>query len=98
MKLKSVKSLYLVKQTVLNNMDKRLAKEIVSTINRVLLEEDGSKAVLYPYNSLQETILQLWDECNNPKHIAEKLGLDEDGEEVVLCVVEDQTTHEERGC
>jgi len=96
MKLKSIKDLYLVKLTVLNNMEKELAKQIMSTINSVLLSEGGIKAVLYPHNGLEETILQLWDEAKNPKYIAEKLGLGEDGEEIVLCIIEDQTTQEER--
>lgn len=98
MKLRSVKDLHLVKKILLDTPSESTVKEAITKINSVLLREDGTKAVLYPYNSLQETILQLWDEARDPKYIAEKLGLDEDGEEVVLCVVEDQTTHEEREC
>lgn len=93
MKQKSVKDLYLVKQILAGHG----TKKAVQLINGVLLEEGGTKAVLYPYNDLKETILQLWGECKSPKAIAEKLGLSEDGEEVVLCVVEDQSNYEEEG-
>ena len=95
MKQKSVKDLYLVKQLILECPPGigRETKKAVELINGVLLEEGGSKAVLYPYNDLKEIIIQLWGECKSPEAIAEKLGLDED---VVLCIIEDQSNHEER--
>jgi len=96
MKLRSVKDLYLVKRMVLGCPDKEYSKKIVQLINGVLFGEGGSKAVLYPYNSSKETILELFGQCMSPKDIATKLGLEEDGEEVVLCVVEDQSTEESR--
>ena len=33
----------------------------------------------------------------SPKDIAAKLGMDEDGEEVVLCVIEDPGNYEDSG-
>ena len=89
MKLKSIKDLYLVKQMVLKCPDKEYSHKVVEIVNGVLLREGGSKVVLYPYNNLRETILELFGQCMSPKDIATKLGLGEDGEEVVLCVVEE---------
>lgn len=96
MKLKSVKDLYLLKRTLLKLDDKELSSKAIQFINKVLLAEGGSKAVLYPYNDLEETILQLWGEAMCPKDIAKKIGLGEDGEEIVLCVIEDQSNYEEK--
>ena len=98
MKLKSVKDLYLAKKVILREAQDEVCKNKLTTlINKVLLAEGGSKAVLYPYNSLEETIIQLWGEAMSPRDIATKVGLDEeDGEEIVLCVIEDQSNYEDR--
>ena len=56
MKLKSVKDLYLVKKIILK-MEKGTeeeSKKAVQLINRALLREGGTRAVLYPCNSLKE--------------------------------------------
>lgn len=94
MNLRSVKDLYLVKQVISKcpDVDK---KSLMEVLNGVLLREGGSKAVLYPYNDLRETILELFGQCMSPKDIAIKVGLGEYGEETVICVVEDPTNYEE---
>ena len=90
--------MYMVKQIILTTMaseDERARDKAIQLINKVLLSEGGSRAVLYPYNSLKENILQLWSEAMCPKDIATKLGLGEDGEEIVLCILEEQSNYEE---
>lgn len=92
MKLRSVKDLYLVKKIILTTMaseDEEARDKAIQLINKVLLHEGGARAVLYPYNGLKDEILQLWGEHMAPKDIAAKLGMDEDSEEVVLCVIAD---------
>lgn len=95
MKLRSVKNLYLVKQLALKTQLPEVSGKMVSLINKVLLSEGGARAVLFPYNDQKEMILQLWGEAMCPKDIAAKLGLGEDGEEVVLCVIEDRENYKE---
>ena len=95
MKQKSVKDLYLVKQILLNGTtvtNDSIIGKAIQLINSVLLDEGGTKAVLYPYNSLEETILQLWGECMKVEDIAIKTGVDVD---IVQCVVENQANYEE---
>lgn len=92
MKLSSVKDLYLVKQMVLKE---KYGTKIMELLNGVLLREGGSKAVLFPYNDLKETILELFGQSMSPEDIATKVGLKECGEEIVLCVVEDPANYEE---
>ena len=64
---------------------------VVNTLKQITI------CLVYCGHLLQETskILELWGEAMSPKDIAAKLGMDEDGEEVVLCVVEDQSNHED---
>lgn len=96
MKLRSVKNLYLVKQIVEKCPANEGCHRIIELVNKVLLEEAGSKAVLYPHNSLKESILQLRGECMCPKDIADKVGLDGiDGVDIVLDVIEDPSNYEE---
>ncbi|GAG55495.1 unnamed protein product [marine sediment metagenome] len=98
MRLRSVKNLYLVKQLIqmCPPMPGGETVKAIELINKVLLSEDGAKAVLYPHSSLTTTILQLWGEAISPKDIATKLGLGEDGEETVICVIEEQENYKEK--
>jgi len=93
MKQSNVRKLYLVKQMMLKSQEEDIRNKVIQIVNSVLLDENGSKAVLYPYNSLRENILQLWGEAMKPKDIAAKLNLSEDGEEIVLCVIEDPANY-----
>ena len=94
MKLRNVKTLYLVKQmiqSILSGIDKDKA---VKLINQVLLDEGGAEAVLYPYNSLKQNILELHGQCMKPCDIASKLGIaDVNGrpdEDLIEMVVEEE--------
>jgi hypothetical protein len=76
MKLKSVKSLYFVKQSIIRlQPPEGVKKKIIEAINSVLLDEGGAKAVLFPYNSLEQQILCFWGEGMKPEDIAIKLSI-----------------------
>ena len=95
MKLRNVRKLYKVKQSLLETFDqsdKRL--ELMGIINEVLLDEGGVQAVLYPYNPLLDEIRTLYIHGMKPVDIAAKLGItDIDGQpdgELIEIVVEEQ--------
>ena len=56
------------------------SKRIISLINSVLLEENGPVAVLYPHQDRDQEIVALYGEGMSPSQIAQKLGLDGNGD------------------
>lgn len=96
-KLRSVKDLYLVKQMVCESEAEVDTKNLIlETINKILMSEGGAKAVLFPYNALEASIIQLWKESTHPKDIARKLGI-EDEEAVILVIKEAEEAKAKEG-
>ena len=57
-----------------------IGKKIISLINSVLLEENGPVAVLYPHTNMDTEIVALHSEGLSCDQIAQKLGLDGNGD------------------
>jgi len=85
MKQQNIHKLYQVKQMVMECPHLECSRGITETLNSVLLDENGPRAVLYPFNDQEKTILELSREGMVTQNIALKLGLDE---EIVRNVVE----------
>ena len=74
----SIRTLYQVKQMVIECPHLPCSKGITEKVNSVLLNEVGPQAVLYPYNNQEETVLSLWHECHSVEYIAQKTGVPKD--------------------
>jgi len=81
MKMKSVHDLFLVKEIVSQYPE---APTAIGIINDVLFREVGADGILYPYNNLKDTILELSEQGMSARDIAAKVGLGSFGEETVL--------------
>ena len=78
MKDQSIRTLFQVKQMVLECPHLECSNGIIEKINSVLLNEVGPQGVLYPYNNQDETVLELWHECHSIEYIAAKTGVPQD--------------------
>ena len=77
MKQHNIQKLYQVKHMVMECPHLECSRGIIETLNSVLWDESGPRAVMYPYNDQEETILELWREGMALENIALKLGIDE---------------------
>ena len=78
MKDQSIRTLFQVKQMVLECPHLPCSQGVIERVNSVLLHEAGPRAVMYPYNNQDETVLELWHEGMMPDTIAQKTGIPQD--------------------